>query len=155
MDVNQPRLGSLGQVVGVAPSLGGLGHVAGVVPQDMGVNQPRLGSLGQVAGIAPRLGSLGQVAGFATDETNSLLSGVGIPGSQEVVALDLTGNGDVDALVFDTDGNGIRVWQGELNNQKDTGYLMGKLILHEAEQELSNFRTPGNYKLLQMLTASR
>ena len=68
MDVNQPRLGSLGQVVGAAPGLGGLGHVAGVASQDMDVNQPRLGSLGQVVGAAPGLGGLGHVAGVASQD---------------------------------------------------------------------------------------
>lgn len=130
MDINQPRLGSLGQVVGAAPGLGGLGHVAGVAPQNMDANQPRLGSLGQVVGAAPclgglghvagvvpqgmdvnqpRLGSLGQVAvsGLTTDETNSALSGVETAGSMGLVAVDLTGNGGIDALAFDTDNNGM------------------------------------------------
>ena len=66
--VNQPRLGSLGQVVGAAPGLGGLGHVAGVNPQNLDVNQPRLGSLGQVAGVTPGLGGLGHVAGVDSQD---------------------------------------------------------------------------------------
>lgn len=63
--------------------------------------------------------------------------------------------GEKDSALLDNIQYVIRVWQGELDNQNDVGYLMSKIILHEAEQETSSFRTPENYKLLQMLTAFR
>ena len=109
--IEQPRLGSLGHVAGVnsqeaaieQPRLGSLGHVAGVNSQEAAIEQPRLGSLGQVAGVDPQdlccnqpcLGSLGHVAGG--DPSCCI----------DTFTTDMTENGVPDALVMDTNGDGM------------------------------------------------
>ena len=95
MEVNQPRLGSLGQVAGVSPNLGGLGHVAGVEPQSMEANQPRLGSLGQVAGVSPNLGGLGHVAGVEPQSMEANQPRLGSLGQVAGVSPNLGGLGHV------------------------------------------------------------
>lgn len=60
-----------------------------------------------------------------------------------------------DSVLLDNIQYVIQVWRGELDSQSDVGYVMGKIILREAERELSNFRTPGNYRLLQIFVTSR
>ena len=83
----QPRLGSLGQVAGVAPQLGSLGHVAGVAPQ--------LGSLGHVAGVAPVLSNADLVLDINGD------------GSIDTLAFDADGDGVMDAMTLDTNYDGL------------------------------------------------
>ena len=105
MEVNQPRLGSLGQVAGVSPNLGGLGHVAGVEPQSMEANQPRLGSLGQVAGVSPNLGGLGHVAGVELEGLEVNQTRIGSLGQES--GMDMNCDGILDTFALDTDGDGI------------------------------------------------
>lgn len=114
--VNQPRLGSLGQVVGASPRLGSLGQVAGFgfTTDEMNHLLNGLETAGSQGAVAIDLTGNGAIDALAFDtDGNGMLDTLALDANSDGVmdtfatSVDLNGDGIPDVVGVDLNGDGI------------------------------------------------